>query len=326
VRGKFRTFVDKPIPMQAPPLYRTFPSFLAEHLEGKVQKIALNAGFTCPNRDGSKGRGGCTYCNNQTFNPSYGLINQTITEQMEDGIRFFARKYPTMKYLAYFQAYTNSYASVDQCISLYEEALAVPGVVGLVIGTRPDCLPEPLLDYLEALATRVFVLVELGLESTLDKTLIRINRQHDHACSAEALHRLTSRGLLSGAHLILGLPGETPEDMLHHADVLSQLPLDTIKLHQLQVIKGTVLAKQIADDPTIIHPFTPDTYVELLVGFLERLRPDIAVERFVSQSPPDLLISPDWGLKNYAFTHKVEQRLRSTGSHQGRLYAARLKP
>jgi radical SAM protein (TIGR01212 family) len=310
--------------MQAPPLYRTFTSFLAEHLEVKVQKIALNAGFTCPNRDGSKGKGGCTYCNNQTFNPSYGLTHQSVTEQMKDGIRFFARKYPTMKYLAYFQAYTNTYASVDQCIALYEEALAVPDVVGLVIGTRPDCLPEPLLDYLEALATRVFVLVELGLESTLDRTLTLINRQHDQACSAEALHRLAERGLLSGAHLILGLPGETPDDMLHHADVLSGLPLDTLKLHQLQVIKGTTLAEQVAKDPTLIHRFTPETYVDVLVRFLERLRPDIAVERFVSQSPPDLLVSPDWGLKNYAFTHQVEQRLLAAGSHQGRHWAARL--
>lgn len=310
--------------MQAPPLYRTFTTFLAERLEGKVQKIALNAGFTCPNRDGSKGRGGCTYCNNQTFNPSYGLVNQSVTEQMKEGIQFFSRKYPNMTYLAYFQAYTNTYASVDACIALYEEALAVPGVVGLVIGTRPDCLPEPLLDYLEVLATRVFVLVELGMESTLDRTLALVNRQHDHACSVEAINRLASRGLISGAHLILGLPGETPEDMLHHADVLSTLPLDTIKLHQLQVIKGTALAKHVADNPQLIHRFTPETYVDVLVGFLERLRPDIAVERFVSQSPPDLLLSPDWGLKNYAFTHKVEQRLRSTGSHQGRIFATRL--
>ncbi len=310
--------------MQAPPLYRTFPSFLAGHLEGKVQKIALNAGFTCPNRDGSKGRGGCTYCNNQTFNPSYGLTHQSVPEQIKEGIHFFAGKYPAMKYLAYFQAYTNTYASVDHCIALYEEALAVPGVVGLVLGTRPDCLPEPLLDYLEALATRVFVLIELGLESTLDRTLALINRQHNHACSVEALNRLAERGLLSGAHLILGLPGETPEDMLHHADVLSQLPINTIKLHQLQVIKGTILAKQVADNPALIHRFTPETYVEVIVGFLERLRPDIAVERFVSQSPPDLLLSPDWGLKNHVFTHKVEQRLSAAGSHQGRVYAARL--
>lgn len=311
------------MPMQQPPLYRSFTTFLAEHVEGKVQKIALNAGFTCPNRDGSKGRGGCTYCNNQTFNPSYGLNHRSVTEQLQEGIRFFARKYPTMKYMAYFQAYTNTYAQVDHCIALYEEALSVPGVVGLVIGTRPDCLPDPLLDYLEALATQAFVLVELGVESTLDETLVRINRRHDHACTVEAFKRLASRGILSGAHVILGLPGETPNDMLRHAEVVSELPLDTLKLHQLQVIKGTVLARQVAQDPDLIHHFTPDTYVDVLVGFLERLRPDIAVERFVSQSPPEWLVTPDWGLKNYVFTHLVEERLRVTGSYQGRLYRVR---
>lgn len=302
------------------PLYRTFQSFLSEHLDMKVQKISLNAGFSCPNRDGSKGWGGCTYCNNQTFNPAYCDTEKSVTEQLETGIRFFARKYPDMHYLAYFQAYTNTYAGLEHLKALYEEALSVPKVIGLVIGTRPDCMPDALLDYLVSLSKRGFVLVEFGVESTLDRTLEAINRGHDFACSADAIKRTAAREIPVGAHIILGLPGEQPSDILGQLDTLNTLPLDTLKLHQLQLIKGTKLAAQIASQPTWAPLFTADEYAELVVDFLERLRPNIAVERFVSQSPPELLIAPDWGLKNYEFTHLVEKIMHRRSSFQGKLY------
>jgi len=310
-------FAKKIKQMPSHPLYRKFQSFLDEHFETKVQKISINAGFTCPNRDGSKSYGGCTYCNNQTFNPAYCETEKTVTAQLEEGIRFFARKYPQMDYLAYFQAYTNTYGELTHLKKLYQEALDVPGVKGLVIGTRPDCMPEELLDYLEALSKNTFILVEFGVESTLDRTLKFINRGHDHACTEDAVRRTTSRSIPTGVHLILGLPGEDHDDLMRHADVLSKLPIQTVKLHQLQLIKGTKMAAQIAADPSLVRIPEPGDYVETVCDFLEHLRPDIAVERFVSQSPPELLIAPNWGLKNYEFTHLVEKCLKKRGSWQG---------
>jgi uncharacterized protein len=302
------------------PLYRKFQDFLNEHFENKIQKISLNAGFTCPNRDGNKGFGGCTYCNNQTFNPDYCKTDKSITMQLQEGIRFFSRKYSKMDYLAYFQAYTNTYETLEHLKSLYEEALLVPGVKGLVIGTRPDCMTEDLLDYLEDLSKNKFLLIEYGLESTKDETLVLINRGHDFACSQDAIRRTAKRGLFTGAHIILGLPGESREDILHHADLLNGLPLDTLKLHQLQIIRGTKLASQMEVHPEIIHLYGAEEYAGLAIDFLERLRPDIAVERFVSQSPSELLIAPDWGLKNYEFTNLVENKMRKQGNYQGQKY------
>ncbi len=302
-------------------LYQTFQSFLDEHFETKVQKISLNAGFTCPNRDGSKGSGGCTYCNNQTFNPAYCETQKSITDQLEEGVRFFSRKYPKMDYLAYFQAYTNTYGELKQLKRLYEEALQACGIKGLVIGTRPDCMPEELLDYLEELSKKTFLLVEYGVESTLDRTLIFINRGHDQACSEDAIRRTAARGIPTGVHLILGLPGESREEMIRHADVLSALPIQTLKLHQLQLIKGTKMAAQVAADPTLVHIPEASAYIEMVCDFLEHLRPDIAVERFVSQSPPELLIAPNWGFKNYEFTHLVQKCLKNRGSKQGKFFA-----
>lgn len=308
--------------MHRQPTFRNFHYFLDQHFASKVQKISLNAGFTCPNRDGSKGFGGCTYCNNQTFNPAYCKTEKSITTQLEEGIRFFARKYPEMDYLAYFQAYTNTYGELEELKGLYEEALSVTRIKGLVIGTRPDCMPDTLLDYLETLSKKTFILIEYGVESTLDRTLSFINRGHDHACTIDAVRRTAARGILTGVHLILGLPGESREDLIHHADVLSCLPIQTIKLHQLQLVKGTKMAAQVAADPSLVHIPEPLEYVETVCDFLEHLRPDIAVERFVSQSPPELLIAPNWGLKNYEFTHMVEKSLRKRGSWQGIAFKA----
>lgn len=303
--------------------YREFGDFLRERFPFKAQKIAINAGFTCPNRDGSKGRGGCTYCNNQTFNPSYCQTDKSVADQLAEGVRFFSRKYPEMRYLAYFQAYTSTYGEQERLERLYEEALSYPGVVGLVIGTRPDCMPDRLLDYLARLSEQVLVLVEYGVESTLDRTLRRINRGHDFAEAEEAIRRTAARGIAVGAHLILGLPGESRDEILGHADRLSDLPLTTLKLHQLQLIRHTRMALEFERRPEDFHLFTADEYIDLAIDFIERLDPAIALERFVSQSPKELLIAPDWGLKNYEFTARVNRRLAERDSWQGKCRTSR---
>ena len=303
--------------------YREFGDFLRERFPFKAQKIAINAGFTCPNRDGSKGRGGCTYCNNQTFNPGYCQTDKSVADQLAEGVRFFSRKYPEMRYLAYFQAYTSTYGEQERLERLYEEALSYPGVVGLVIGTRPDCVPDRLLDYLARLSEQVLVLVEYGVESTLDRTLRRINRGHDFAEAEEAIRRTAARGIAVGAHLILGLPGESRDEILGHADRLSDLPLTTLKLHQLQLIRHTRMALEFERRPEDFHLFTADEYIDLAIDFIERLDPAIALERFVSQSPKELLIAPDWGLKNYEFTARVNRRLAERDSWQGKCRAKR---
>lgn len=300
--------------------YNDFAGFLAGEFPFKVQKISVNAGFTCPNRDGTKGFGGCTYCNNQTFNPAYCRDDRSVTMQLEEGKRFFARKYPQMKYLAYFQAYTNTYGELELLKRMYEEALAVEGVVGLVIGTRPDCMPDSLLDYLEEVNRRTFLLVEYGIESADDRTLERINRGHSFACTEDAVRRTAARGIRTGGHVILGLPGESREDLIKQAERLSELPLTTLKMHQLQLIRGTRMAHEYALHPEEFHLFSADEYIDLVIDYVEYLRPDLILERFVSQSPRELLIAPDWGLKNHEFTDRVKKRMKERDAWQGKAY------
>ena len=302
------------------PRYNELSAYLSAHFPFKVQKISLNAGFTCPNRDGTVGYGGCTYCNNQTFNPAYCKTEKTVTQQLEEGKRFFARKYPDMKYLAYFQAYTNTYGELQELKRKYEEALQVPDVVGIVIGTRPDCMPDELLDYLEELNRRTFLIVEYGVESTDNDTLKRINRGHSFEVAADAIRKTAERNIRVGAHIILGLPGETREILIQQAGFLSSLPLTTLKLHQLQLIKGTRMAAEYESRPQDFHLYTADEYIDLVIDYIEHLRPDMVLERFVSQSPKEFLIAPDWGLKNHEFTDKVKKRMRERNSFQGKLY------
>ena len=306
--------------MNVTPLYNEFPLFLKRYFPYKVQKISLNAGFTCPNRDGNKGYGGCTYCNNQTFNPDYCRIEKSITRQLEEGKHFFAHKYPEMKYLAYFQAYTNTYGELESLKRKYEEALSVDGVVGLVIGTRPDCMPDDLLRYLESINKHTFLLVEYGIESTCDETLRRINRGHTFQTTVDAVERTAACGILTGGHIILGLPGETHQSIVAQAQNLSGLPITTLKMHQLQLIRGTRMALEYERSPEDFHLFGVEEYIELVVDYVEHLRPDIVLERFVSQSPKDLLIAPDWGLKNYEFNHRVQKRMKELDAYQGKKY------
>lgn len=301
--------------------YKEFGDLLSKHFPYKVQKISINAGFTCPNRDGSKAVGGCTYCNNQSFSPGYGSKQRSVSLQLKDGIEFFSHKYPSMKYLAYFQSYTNTYDDIDKLIELYEEALSYPDVVGLIIGTRPDCMPDDLLNYFSELNKRTFLIIEYGLESTLDSTLEFINRGHTHKESVEAIEKTAAKGIYTGAHLILGLPHESRQQILEHANIISKLPLTTIKLHQLQLIKGTVMARQYREHPEWFDLFEVDEYIDLCVDFAERLNTDFIIERFISQSPKQLLIAPDWGLKNFEFTAKILKRFSERNTYQGRLFS-----
>jgi radical SAM protein, TIGR01212 family len=288
--------------------YHDFGTWIRNQLPFRVQKISIDAGFTCPNRDGRIGIGGCIFCDNKSFNPSYCSHKKSITEQLEDGKRFFAKKYPEMKYLAYFQAYTNTYDAVDKLKELYEEALKVEDVVGIVIGTRPDCVSSELLDYLEELNKRTFLIVEYGIESCNDDTLRYINRGHDFACTRKAVEETAKRGIYVGGHVIMGLPGEDASESLRQAPIISSLPLTMLKIHQMQIIKGTRLAKIYKERP--FHLYTIEEYIDLITQYIGLLRSDLVLERFVTQSPPEMLIAPKWGLKNYEFTNLLNNRLR----------------
>lgn len=301
--------------MSGKKLYNDFGSWIRTKFPYKVQKISIDAGFSCPNRDGRVGVGGCIYCDNRTFNPSYCVDSKTITGQLNDGKQFFAGKYPDMKYLAYFQAFTNTYASLDALKRMYEEALAVEDVVGLVIGTRPDCVSDELLDYLADLSRSVFVLVEYGIESANDDTLRLINRGHDFACVQRAVASTVGRGILCGGHIILGLPGEDDSEIIRQARLISSLSLDILKIHQMQIVRGTKLADMYAENP--FRVFSVEAYIELLAEYIQHLRPSLVLERFVSQSPSDMLIAPKWGLKNYEFTNLLDNYLRKKGICQG---------
>jgi len=298
--------------------YNDFSTYFRNHFSERVQKVSVDAGFTCPNRDGTKGKGGCTYCNNITFKPTYCNLENSVTMQVQEGIEFFAKKYSSMKFLAYFQAYTNTYAPIDELKRLYSEALQHPKIIGLVISTRPDSVTEEMLDYLADLSKEVYVMVEFGLESHLDRTLERINRGHSFAESVFALEETAKRGINNCAHLILGLPGETRADWLDQAREISKLPVKNLKLHQMQVHSKTVLEKQFNQNPELFHIFTVEEYIELVIDYLELLNPEIIVERFVSEAPSQMVIAPQWGLKNFEFVAKVEKRLAERDTWQGR--------
>lgn len=298
--------------------FNDFSSYFRNLFSERVQKVSVDAGFTCPNRDGTKGRGGCTYCNNKTFKPSYCNLGDRVLNQVQQGIRFFETKYSSMKFLAYFQAYTSTWAPLKDLKLLYEEALQHPKIAGLVISTRPDAVSEELLDYLAELSRKVYVMVEFGLESHIDSSLKKMNRGHSFAESVWALEQTTLRNINNCAHLILGLPGESYEDWMEQSRVVSDLPVKNLKLHQLQIHKGTVMEKQFLKNPDMFHLFTAEEYVELVVDYLELLNPKIIIERFVSQAPSGMLIAPKWGLKNFEFVSKVEKRLKVRDTWQGK--------
>ncbi len=307
--------------MQTDKRYNDFSSFIRRKFNTRVQKVSIDAGFTCPNKDGTKGVGGCTYCNNNTFNPDYCKPIKPIKQQIDEGIVFFSKKYKTQKYLAYFQAFTNTYAPLADLKKMYEEALSHPDVIGLVIATRPDCIKNEVLDYLEELAAAGnFIKLEFGLESTKNETLVEINRCQTHEEAIDAFKRADGRGLHLGGHLILGLPGETKEDMLNHAKMVSQLPINTLKIHHLQIVKHTMMAVQFKKTPEMFTFMELDEYIDFIVDFVEKLKPEIIIERFFSESPASMLIHPKYGLKNFEVKHLVEKRLEEREAMQGRLF------
>ncbi len=300
--------------------YNDFSGYFRKKFNGRVQKISIDAGFTCPNRDGSKGTGGCAYCNNKTFSPGYCDLKKSVSVQLDEGIAFFSRKYKSMKYLAYFQSYSNTYAPIENLKALYEEALRHPEVIGLVIATRPDCVTTEILDYLQILSVDHYIMVEFGIESHLDSSLDRLNRGHHFDESVWALTETGKRSIHNCAHLILGLPGESESDWMEQAKIISALPVENMKLHQLQIHKGTRMFRDYRDNPEAFHLFTIDEYLDITVKYLELLNPNIVVERFVSEAPDKLLVAPRWGLKNFEFTAKLEKLLEERNTWQGRLF------
>lgn len=301
--------------------YLDYSSFIKSTFGERVQKISLDIGFSCPNRDGSKGYGGCTYCNNNTFNPDYCEPTKSIKEQLEQGISFFEKKYKAQQYLAYFQAYTNTYSDLDSLKKMYEEALNVKGVIGLVIGTRPDCISDEIIDYLSFLSKKHFILLEFGVESTLNRTLKNVNRCHTFDETKVTYKKCKNKGFHLGAHLIIGLPGESKMELLNHAIEISKLPINTLKLHHLQIVKNSVMAYQFKQNKEKFKLFSSEEYIDFIIEFISFLRPDIIIERFINETPQDLLIAPKWNnLKNFEIVAKVDKKLVEKNSWQGKFY------
>jgi uncharacterized protein len=304
--------------MQQKP-WNDYPGFIRQHFGQRVQKISVNTGLGCPNLDGTISRKGCAYCDRNSFSPFYCSPQKSITQQLQEGIAFFSKKYRTQKYLAYFQNYTNTYTDFQNFKKILDEALAVPDIIGLVIATRPDSITRSQIELLDRLGEKMFVCVEFGVESTLDHSLDFVNRGHDFACTQRAFSRCANKNFYTGVHIIMGLPGETKNDMVDHVNGINALRPDFLKLHQLQVLKGTAMEKTFEQAPGKFVVFTANDYISLVADFLVRLNGDIIVERFTSESPQDIVISPDWsGLKNYAFVEKLRAYMNSLHLYQGK--------
>lgn len=304
--------------------FNSYAAYFRRVFGHRMQKVTVNAGFTCPNRDGTVGRGGCAFCDNAAFTPSYCTPEKSITRQIEEGIEFHRRRYRTARrYLAYFQSFSNTYAPLERLRECYDEALAHPEVAGISVGTRPDCVDENKLDYFAELARRKYVAIEYGVESTYDATLRRINRGHDFAAAERAIRLTAERGIHVGAHFILGLPDESDEMMIAQAERINSLPLDTVKFHQLQLFRGTALAAEYDACPERFRFRTVDEYLDLFVEILRRLRPDLVIERFAGEAPPRYHHIEGWGLiRNETLMAMLDAKLERCGAHQGDLCAA----
>ena len=302
--------------------YNSYSEYFKKQFGTRVQKVTIDAGFTCPNRDGTKGTGGCTYCNNDAFNPSYCQPHKSITQQISEGIEFHQKRYRRAKnYLAYFQAYSNTYDTLDSLKSRYDEALSFPGVSGLVIGTRPDCIDDEKLEYFARLAEKHYVIIEYGIESCFNRTLEKINRGHTYEETADAIIRTARYGIHTGAHLIFGLPGETLEEMLSEAEIVSKLPLDTIKFHQLQIIKDTEMEKQFQSNPAQFNLFGLDEYIDFIIRFIEKINPGFVIERFTGEAPPRYQAGAVWGgLRSDEVQIMIEKEMEARDTWQGKYF------
>lgn len=302
--------------------YHAYNDWVRREHGGRLQKISVDAGFTCPNRDGSLGIGGCSFCNNDGFTPSYLRETPDLESQLNTGLAFMRRRYPgTRRFLAYFQSYSNTYGDLDRVRQVYAAALAHPEIDGLVVGTRPDCLPDEILDHLAELARHHLVELEIGIESCSDAVLRECLRGHDFSCTRDAIHRAAARKLFVTGHLLVGLPGETRESLVAGAHELAALPLDALKFHQLQIVRHTRLAAQYLRAPESVPLLAPDEYVDRVVDMLELLPSHVKVQRLGSEVPPDLRVSPDWGLRLSAFPAMLNRRLEERQTWQSRLAA-----
>lgn len=302
--------------------FNSYAGYIKHKFGGRVQKLTIDAGFTCPNRDGSISMGGCAYCNNDSFNPSYCTPQKSISQQLAEGIDFHMFRYRRVeKYLAYFQAFSNTYAPLPKLKELYSQALLHDRVVGLVIGTRPDCVDEQKLDYLAELSKDYYVSIEYGVESCYNRTLERINRGHNFERSVWAIEQTAKRGLNVGAHFIIGLPGESRIDLVDQTEIISKLPLTTIKFHQLQIVRNTAFEMEYNKNPEQFNFFSLDEYLELMVEIIERLNPSIVIERFTGEASPDTLIAPFWGkYRTDQLLIKLEKMLEDRDTWQGKMY------
>lgn len=302
--------------------FNAYANYFRNQFGQRIQKLSIDAGFTCPNRDGKVGTGGCTYCNNDAFNPSYCQPHKPVIQQIEEGIEFHARRYRRAEnYLAYFQAFSNTYAPLNDLKQIYNQALRHPLISGLVIGTRPDCMDEEKLDYFAELSQQKYLIIEYGIESCYDKTLKRINRGHNFETLVKMLELTASKGIKTGGHLIFGLPGETKQEMLAEAEIISKLPLNNIKFHQLQIIKGSMMETDYKMYPENYTFFQLEEYIEFMTDFLEKLNLAFVVERFAGEVPPRFLAGPGWGLiRNDQILQKIEKKLEERDSWQGKFY------
>jgi hypothetical protein len=302
--------------------FNAYSNYFRSRFGARVQKVSIDAGFTCPNRDGTRGTGGCTYCNNDAFNPSYCIPEKSVSQQIEEGIQFHKWRYSeAVSYLAYFQAFSNTYAPVETLKRLYSEALDYPGVIGLIIGTRPDCIDDEKLAFLKEFSGRYYVAVEFGIESCYNRTLQRINRGHTFGEAVEAVVKTAELGINTGAHFIFGLPGESRQEMLDQAAIISGLPLTTVKFHQLQIIRGTQMEKEYKSNPSDFNLFSWDEYLMFIISFLERLNPALVVERFTGEAPPRFLTGEGWGKKRTdQIVGLVEKKMEEFDTWQGRLF------
>jgi radical SAM protein (TIGR01212 family) len=304
--------------------FNSYAEYFRKNFGSRIQKLTIDAGFTCPNRDGSKGKGGCTYCDNDAFNPSYCHPKKSVKQQIHEGIEFHERRYRrATQYLAYFQPYSNTYGPLEKLKEIYSQALEFPNIAGLVIGTRPDCIDKEKLEYFADLSRSKYVILEFGLESCYNKTLKRINRGHTFEESVEALEMTSQFGIRTGAHIIFGLPGESKDEMRAESQILSNLPINNIKFHQLQIIKGTAMAREYERNPEDFVHFSVEEYIEFIIDFTERLNPGFVIERFAGEVPPRFLAGPGWGLiRNDQLLGRIEKRMEERETYQGRVLSA----
>jgi len=306
---------------------RRFNSY-SEHIRkifgARVQKLSVDAGFSCPNRDGTIAAGGCSFCDNDAFNPSYCVPQKSIRQQLEEGIEFHKKRYRrSSKYLAYFQAYSNTHAPLRVLKNLYEEALATENVIGLVIGTRPDCVDAEKLAYIAALSRKHYLELEFGIESCNNKTLQAINRGHTFEQAVEMLHQCKAREIKTGAHFIIGLPGESRAEIMAQSSIIARLPISSIKFHQLQILKNTAMEKDFQQHPEKFELFALDEYIDFITSYIERLPPALVIERFTAEVPPRYRIAPDWGLlRTDKILQMIEAKLDEKDTWQGKHFVA----